>query len=67
MPHIKTSDGVSLYYEIGQTYESIGDGGEALYYFEAVTKRDPNFADASPRAEILRQSVGHATPPDDDL
>src|SRR5580704_2050599 len=37
---------LSLYYEIGQTYESIGDGGEALYYFEAVTKRDPTFADA---------------------
>jgi pilus assembly protein FimV len=58
---------LSLYYEIGNTYESIGDGGEALYYFEAVTKRDPNFADAGPRADLLRQSVGHATPPEDDL
>ncbi|HEY1548680.1 MAG TPA: tetratricopeptide repeat protein, partial [Kofleriaceae bacterium] len=58
---------LSLYYEIGQTYESIGDGGEALYYFEAVTKRDPSFADAGPRADMLRESVGHATPPDDDL
>jgi pilus assembly protein FimV len=58
---------LSLYYEIGQTYESIGDGSEALYYFEAVTKRDPNFADAGSRADMLRATVGHATPPDDDL
>ncbi len=60
---------LSLYYEIGQTYESIGDGGEALYYFEAVTKRDSTFADAGPRAEALRQSVGNApsSMPDDDL
>jgi pilus assembly protein FimV len=58
---------LSLYYEIGQTYESIGDGAEALYYFEAVTKRDPHFADAGPRADLLRETVGHATPPDDDL
>jgi tetratricopeptide (TPR) repeat protein len=58
---------LSLYYEIGMTYESIGDGSEALYYFEAVTKRDPNFADAGPRAEQLRSSVGSATPPEDDL
>ena len=59
---------LSLYYEIGQTYESIGDGGEALYYFEAVTKRDASFADAAPRAAQLRASVGEATmPPEDDL
>ena len=53
---------LSLYYEIGQTYESIGDGGEALYYFEAVTKRDPSFADAAMRAEQLRDGGGLATP-----
>jgi tetratricopeptide (TPR) repeat protein len=57
---------LSLYYEIGITYESIGDGGEALYYFEAVVKREPNFADAATRAEALREQVGHPTPPPDD-
>ncbi len=45
----------SLYYEIGMTYESIGDDSEALYYFEMITKRDPSFADAGARAEALRQ------------
>jgi tetratricopeptide (TPR) repeat protein len=33
----------SLYYEIAQTYESVGDETEALYYFDLVLKRDPNF------------------------
>jgi len=58
---------LSLYYEIGITYESIGDNGEALYYFEAVTKRDPKFADAAQRAEALRASGGSAVQPEDDL
>jgi tetratricopeptide (TPR) repeat protein len=57
---------LSLYYEIGITYEALGDYGEALYYFEAVTKRDPNFADAGQRAENLRLQGGHPTPPPDD-
>jgi tetratricopeptide (TPR) repeat protein len=57
---------LSLYYEIGMTYEAIGDDGEALYYFEAVIKRDPSFADAIHRADALRGRVGHATPPPDD-
>jgi tetratricopeptide (TPR) repeat protein len=57
---------LSLYYEIGVTYESIGDEGEALYYFEAVLKRDAHFADAAQRAEDLRARVGHSTPPADE-
>jgi len=57
---------LSLYYEIGITYESIGDRGEALYYFEAVTKRDPKFADASHRGDALRALGGQAIQPDDD-
>ena len=44
----------SLHYEIGVTYEQIGDYSEALYYFEMVAKRDPNFADAAQRAVDLR-------------
>jgi pilus assembly protein FimV len=55
----------SLYYEIGVTYESIGDFSEALYYFEMVTKRDPAFADAGARASALR--ARGMNPNDDDL
>jgi pilus assembly protein FimV len=58
----------SLYYEIGVTYEVIGDEGEALYYYEMVTKRDPSFADAAMRADQLRLRVGRGVRPiDDDL
>ena len=58
----------SLYYEIGMTYEAIGDDSESLYYFEMVMKRDPGFADAAMRAERLRARGGRAMhAADDDL
>lgn len=60
----------SIYYEIGVTYESIGDVGEAVYYFEMVYKRDPSFADVGPRLDLLRAQGGHAQhqySADDDL
>ena len=56
----------SLYYEIGNTYEAIGDEAEALYFFEMVTKRDPSFADAAMRAEQLRNRVGRGVRPQDE-
>ena len=58
----------SIYYEIGNTYESLGDEAEALYFFDMVIKRDPSFADASNRAEQLRNRVGRGVRPrDEDL
>jgi tetratricopeptide (TPR) repeat protein len=56
----------SLYYEIGITYEAIGDDSEALYFFEMVLKRDPTFADAATRADRLRARGGRATHAHDD-
>jgi pilus assembly protein FimV len=47
----------SLYYEIGATYEGMNDTTEALYYFEMVVKRDPGFADAAVRAEVMRKAL----------
>jgi pilus assembly protein FimV len=59
---------LSLYYEIGITYEAMGDLGEALYYYEAVLKRDGNFADTSQRADAIRQrGTRPSQPADDDL
>src|SRR5205823_12401360 len=57
---------LNLYYEIGVTYQAMGDDGEALYYFDAVTKRDPGFADVASRASQLRGRGGTPTPPPDD-
>ena len=57
---------LSLYYEIGVTYEALSDLGEALYYFESVLKRDPSFADAGQRAEAIRQHGTRPSQPADD-
>jgi tetratricopeptide (TPR) repeat protein len=56
----------SLYYEIGLTYEVIGDDSEALYFFEMVLKRDPSFADTAVRAERLRARGGRVKHAHDD-
>ncbi|HEY4182723.1 MAG TPA: tetratricopeptide repeat protein [Kofleriaceae bacterium] len=55
----------SLYYEIGVTYESLGDASEAKYYLEMVVKRDPSFADAAQRLTALRDGAGMSL--DDDI
>ena len=47
----------SLLYEIGVTYEALGDPREALYYLEMVVKRDPSFLDASDRAARLHAAA----------
>ncbi len=57
----------SLYYEIGVTYEALGDDSEALYYFEMVLKRDPNFADAPARAAQLRSRGSQPHHMDEDV
>lgn len=44
----------SLLYEIGTTYEALGDPREAIYYFEMVVKRDPSFLDAADRLDRMR-------------
>ena len=48
----------TLLYEIGATYESLGDPRESVYYFEMVVKRDPGFLDARDRLARLRGGRG---------
>ena len=43
-----------MYFELGQAYERLTDPREALYYYEKVIKRDPNFRDVEKRVEALR-------------
>src|SRR5205823_13750324 len=40
---ISERESLSLYFELGQAYERLGDPREALYYYEKVVKRDPRF------------------------
>jgi pilus assembly protein FimV len=48
----------TLLYEIGATYEALGDPRESVYYFEMVVKRDPAFLDARDRLARLRGGRG---------
>ncbi len=48
----------TLLYEIGATYEALGDPRESVYYFEMVVKRDPTFLDARERIARLRGGRG---------
>ncbi|HTJ43875.1 MAG TPA: tetratricopeptide repeat protein [Kofleriaceae bacterium] len=56
-PSVTDREKQSLFYEIGASYEGMGDPREALYYFEMVVKRDPSFLDASDRAAHLRAAA----------
>ena len=55
VPTLTERERQSLYYEIGLSYEILGDKGEAVYYFEMVVKRDPGFADAAERMAQLKR------------
>ncbi len=47
----------SLYYEICTSYEHLQDASEALYYAEAVMKKDPTYRDVRDRVTRLRRLV----------
>jgi hypothetical protein len=52
--NITDREALSLYFELGQAYERLNDGREALYYYEKVIKRDPHFRDVQKRVDELR-------------
>ncbi len=45
---------LSLYFELGQGYERMGDPREALYYYEKVQKRDARFRNVERYIAALR-------------
>ena len=60
---ITDAEALSLYYELGQAYEKVGDPREALYYYDKVHKRDPKFRDLARRMRALRgEEPAEATP-----
>jgi pilus assembly protein FimV len=44
---------LGLYFELGQAYELLNDANEAIYYYEKVKKRDPNFRGVDARIRAL--------------
>jgi tetratricopeptide (TPR) repeat protein len=66
----------SLYYELGDAYESKANATEALYYFRKIAHRAPNYSD--PRGGVVarirglqntgeRPSMAHAVGSDEDF
>ncbi len=54
---INERESLALYFELGVTYEALGDAREALYYYEKVSKRDPRFRDVAGRTEGVKAKV----------
>jgi hypothetical protein len=54
---ITDQETISLYYELGMSYEKLEDPREALYYYEKVAKRDARFRDVQGRVAALKQRL----------
>lgn|GEM_PF-1448719 len=48
-PAATPAEATQLYFQLGNVFYNLGDHSEALYYFERVIKRDPNFRDIAGR------------------
>lgn len=57
-PGIKMSEQLMLYYEIAYSYEMVNDPKEALYFYQAVIKRDPEYRDVQDRMASLSGQPG---------
>ena len=53
---------VNLYYDLGIVYEMQNKQQEALYYFQKIARRDPNFRDVSDRIRGLGPEKRAAEP-----
>ncbi|HEX9297759.1 MAG TPA: tetratricopeptide repeat protein [Polyangiaceae bacterium] len=58
--HKTSEQEVSLYYELGDAYESKGNASEALYYFRKVAHRSPGYDD--PRGSVAMRVRGLQSP-----
>ena len=59
--NVSREEGRLLYFQLGMTFERLGDISEALYFFEKVAKRDPGFREVSRKvAELLPRKVKRA-------
>jgi tetratricopeptide (TPR) repeat protein len=57
-PSATPAEATQLYFSLGNVFDNLGDHSEALYYFERVIKRDPNFRDIARRlAEVKSRAA----------
>ena len=55
--HKTVEQELSLYFELGAIYQARDNPQEALYYFEKVMRRDPNFRDVARRVRTLQPTA----------
>jgi tetratricopeptide (TPR) repeat protein len=53
-PAATETESTLLYYLLGNTFQQLNDGHEALYYYEKVSRRDPKFRDVEARLAALK-------------
>ncbi|MCB9603390.1 MAG: tetratricopeptide repeat protein [Sandaracinus sp.] len=58
---------LGLYFELGHAYEMLQDPKEALYYFQKVAKRDPDFREVGSRIANLTNPGDPGQPPPEAL
>jgi tetratricopeptide (TPR) repeat protein len=56
---------LGLYFELGQAYELMHDAKEALYYYQKVQKREPEFRNVGDRIKALASPQGKAAAPEE--
>jgi tetratricopeptide (TPR) repeat protein len=55
--HKTVEQELALYFELGAIYQARDNPQEALYYFEKVMRRDPNFRDVAQRVRTVQPST----------
>ncbi len=58
MPNLSDADLSELHYQLGRTYEQIGDPKEAIYFYQTAMKREGRFKDAAERIQTLQNRTG---------
>jgi len=51
---ITDEESTQIYFQLGRVFEALGDGQEALYFYDKVIRRNAGYADATARVTRLR-------------
>jgi tetratricopeptide (TPR) repeat protein len=54
LPQVTEPESTQLYFQLGNVFQTLGDRNEALFFYEKVAKRDPQFRDVSRRISELK-------------
>lgn len=57
MPGVGDGDLAELNYQLGRSYELIGDAREAIHFYTAAARRDGRFRDSTDRIAALQKSL----------